>query len=94
MAKGMQNGLPTFIGKQFLLGRFLVIDAIESKAEFFGLVLRIGYPHNVHRFPLLAALCAHNSVLVQLLIEERPYARNNPDRHGEIFRQRAKEPKK
>jgi len=91
IAESMHNRRPTFVGKQFLLGCSLVIDAIESKAEFFGLVLRIGYSYNIHRFPFLIALSMHNNVLVQLLIQERPYPGNHSDRHCEYFRQRAKE---
>ena len=67
----------TFVGKQFLLGRFHIINAIECKAKLFRFIFGIRYSHNVHWLPFLTALCANNCVSIEFLVEEGSNASDN-----------------
>ena len=67
----------TFIGKQFLLGRSHIINAIERKAKLLGFVLRVRYSHNIHWFPFLSAFYSYNGIFIEFLVEEGSNARDD-----------------
>ena len=78
------DGRGNLIVVDLLLCGYLVVDAVELEAEGLGLVLGIRDAHDRGSGQWFGCVCRSldNCVLLELLLEQRPNARDHSDTHG------------
>lgn len=79
--KDMVSYARTLGSEKLLLCGLSIVDGIEGERELFGFVFGVWNLDHIQLFCAFLAISVYDNISLELLVQQWPDSRNNPNRH-------------